>query len=40
VHAVSSNGVIGDPARASAGHGDRAWDEVLAIALAAVGSVE
>ncbi len=36
VHAVSTNGVIGDPARASAEHGARYWDEVVAITLAAV----
>jgi creatinine amidohydrolase len=40
VHAVSANGVIGDPARASAEHGARYWDEVLAIALAAVGEAQ
>lgn len=34
VHTVSANGVIGDPARASAQHGARYWDEVLAITLA------
>jgi creatinine amidohydrolase/Fe(II)-dependent formamide hydrolase-like protein len=40
VHAVSPNGVVGDPARASPDHGDRYWDEVLAIALAAVGEAQ
>ncbi len=37
VQAISANGVIGDPTRATAEHGERYWDEVLAIALAAVG---
>jgi creatinine amidohydrolase len=37
VHSVSANGVIGDPAQASAEHGNRYWDEALSIALAAVG---
>jgi creatinine amidohydrolase len=37
VHAVSTNGVIGDPARSSAEHGERYWQEVLSIALAAIG---
>jgi creatinine amidohydrolase/Fe(II)-dependent formamide hydrolase-like protein len=36
VHAVASNGVIGDPGRASAEHGVRYWDEVLRVTLAAV----
>jgi creatinine amidohydrolase/Fe(II)-dependent formamide hydrolase-like protein len=36
VHTVSSNGVIGDPGRASAEHGVRYWDEVLRVTLAAV----
>jgi creatinine amidohydrolase len=36
VHTVASNGVIGDPARASAEHGVRYWDEVLRVTLAAV----
>jgi creatinine amidohydrolase len=31
--AVSENGAIGDPTRASAEHGGRYWDEALAIAL-------
>ena len=31
--AVSENGAIGDPSRASAEHGRRYWDEALAIAL-------
>jgi creatinine amidohydrolase len=37
VHAVAANGVIGDPARASAEHGVRYWDEVVTIVAAAVG---
>jgi creatinine amidohydrolase len=37
VHTVASNGVIGDPGRASAEHGARYWDEVLRVTLAAVG---
>jgi creatinine amidohydrolase len=36
VHTVASNGVIGDPGRASAEHGVRYWDEVLRVTLAAV----
>jgi creatinine amidohydrolase len=36
VHTVASNGVIGDPSRASAEHGVRYWDEVLRVTLAAV----
>jgi creatinine amidohydrolase len=36
VHTIAPNGVIGDPARASAGHGARYWEEVLATTLAAV----
>jgi creatinine amidohydrolase len=37
-HAVAENGVIGDPARASAEHGERYWDEVLRITLEKVAS--
>jgi creatinine amidohydrolase len=37
VHTVAENGVIGDPARASAEHGARYWEEVLRITLDAVG---
>jgi creatinine amidohydrolase len=37
VHTLASNGVIGDPGRASAEHGVRYWDEVLRVTLAAVG---
>jgi creatinine amidohydrolase len=37
VHTVASNGVIGDPGRASAEHGVRYWDEVLRVTLAAIG---
>jgi creatinine amidohydrolase/Fe(II)-dependent formamide hydrolase-like protein len=33
VHTVAENGVIGDPAQASAEHGGRYWDEVVGIAL-------
>jgi len=36
VHTIARNGVIGDPTEASAEHGARYWDEVLAIALAAL----
>jgi len=36
VDAVAPNGVIGDPARATAEHGARYWDEVLSITLEAV----
>jgi creatinine amidohydrolase len=36
VHSVAANGVIGDPARASAEHGVRYWDAVAAIAIEAV----
>jgi creatinine amidohydrolase len=36
VHTVASNGVIGDPGRATAEHGVRYWDEVLRVTLAAV----
>jgi creatinine amidohydrolase len=36
VHTIARNGVIGDPRQASAEHGDRYWDEVLSITLAAV----
>ena len=37
LRSVSENGVIGDAASASAEHGARYWDEVLRIALAAIG---
>lgn len=33
VDSVSANGVIGDPARSSAEHGDRYWQKVETIAL-------
>jgi creatinine amidohydrolase len=33
VDAIAANGVIGDPARATAEHGARYWDEVLSITL-------
>jgi len=37
VHAVSANGVIGDPARASTDHGARYWEKVTEVTLTAVG---
>jgi creatinine amidohydrolase/Fe(II)-dependent formamide hydrolase-like protein len=37
VHAVAANGVIGDPARASVGHGARYWEKVTEVTLTAVG---
>lgn len=36
VHAVAANGVIGDPALASAEHGARYWEKVTSIAVSAV----
>ena len=36
VHSVAANGVIGDPAQSSAAHGERYWEEVLAVTLRAV----
>jgi creatinine amidohydrolase len=36
VHAISDNGVIGDPTEASPEHGARYWDRALEIALAAI----
>lgn len=36
VDALSPNGVIGDPARASTEHGARYWDELTALVLDAV----
>jgi creatinine amidohydrolase len=36
VHTVAKNGVIGDPARASAEHGARYWEKVLEVTLADV----
>jgi creatinine amidohydrolase len=38
VHSVAANGVIGDPAQASAEHGARYWETVETIALAAAAS--
>jgi creatinine amidohydrolase len=38
VHVVADNGVIGDPAQASAAHGRRYWDEVVTITLDAIGA--
>ena len=37
VDSVAANGVIGDPAQASADHGERYWDRVLEITLAEIG---
>jgi creatinine amidohydrolase len=37
VHAVAANGVVGDPAQASAEHGARYWQEALAIVTAQIG---
>jgi creatinine amidohydrolase len=37
VHAVAANGVIGDPEKATAAHGERYWNEALAIVLAELG---
>ena len=31
VKSIAENGVVGDPARASADHGERYWQEALAI---------
>ncbi len=36
VHALSSNGVIGDPTRASAEHGARYWDTATSVAIDAI----
>jgi creatinine amidohydrolase len=36
VHTISENGVIGDPARASAEHGARYWEKVLEVTLTAI----
>jgi creatinine amidohydrolase len=36
VRSVSENGVIGDPARSSAEHGERYWETVLTVALAEI----
>lgn len=38
VHAISSNGVIGDPAQASAEHGRRYWEAITEIAVAQLGA--
>ena len=38
VHAVSANGIIGDPTAASAAHGERYWSEVLEIAMERIGT--
>jgi creatinine amidohydrolase len=37
VDAVAANGVIGDPAKASAEHGSRYWREVLGITMSRIG---
>jgi creatinine amidohydrolase len=37
VHTVARNGVLGDPAQASAAHGERYWDEVVRIVLGSLG---
>lgn len=37
VHAIATNGVIGDPSAASPEHGRRYWDRVVEIVLAAIG---
>ena len=37
VQSVAENGVVGDPARATAEHGSRYWEEALAITLDAIG---
>jgi creatinine amidohydrolase len=37
VHAISPNGVIGDPTQASPAHGRRYWDEALKLTVASVG---
>jgi creatinine amidohydrolase len=38
VHAISSNGVIGNPSKASAEHGALYWDRAVAIAIGAIES--
>ena len=40
VEAISENGAIGDPARASAEHGRRYWDAALDLAVETIGSGE
>ncbi len=37
VKTISENGAIGDPAKASAEHGQRYWDAVLDLALTEIG---
>jgi creatinine amidohydrolase len=37
VDAISANGVIGDPAGASAEHGGRYWEKALEVTIAAIG---
>lgn len=37
VDAISQNGVVGDPTRASAQHGSRYWEKVLEITLSVIG---
>ena len=36
VHALAPNGVIGDPTRASAEHGARYWDTIMAVTIDAI----
>ncbi len=36
VHTITANGVIGDPAHASAEHGSRYWEKALTVALASI----
>jgi creatinine amidohydrolase len=36
VHAIAPNGVLGDPSAASADHGERYWDTVVALVLEAL----
>jgi creatinine amidohydrolase/Fe(II)-dependent formamide hydrolase-like protein len=36
VHTISANGVIGDPAHASAEHGSQYWDKALTVTLSAI----
>ncbi len=36
VHSISPNGVLGDPSRASAEHGNAYWDKALSVALGSV----
>jgi creatinine amidohydrolase len=38
VHTIASNGVIGDPTKASPEHGQRYWEEVLSITVEQLGA--